>query len=277
MPSTVPTHPVAVLWLKLWRPDRFDGVALVMGSIAPDVGYTLHGYVTVHSHRWHAPLWWGLPVALVGTRLVRWAAPTVAAHLPAGGWLALRDYGVLGRVRHPLTVTALSAVLGAISHLVWDLFTHPTIHLLRHPSVLGTPWWYLLVRISDALGVVVAVGLAVSVGRARLLCRWHGPQPDMTPRPVLFWSAVGTVFAAGLAALPALPGGVIPDQLVRAMLVGGLALLAGSALVRMRASRAAGRRRDVRARRECREPAARVRVPAPAHRRPRTYRRDAQG
>jgi len=61
---------------------------------------------------------------LVTAPLVRWAAPTVAAHLPAGAPLALRDYSVLGTVRHHWWVTATSAVLGAASHLGWDAFTH---------------------------------------------------------------------------------------------------------------------------------------------------------
>jgi hypothetical protein len=33
VPMTFPTHPVAVLPLKLWRPRWFDGVALVLGCV----------------------------------------------------------------------------------------------------------------------------------------------------------------------------------------------------------------------------------------------------
>ena len=36
MPATFPSHAAAVLPLKLWRPRWFDGVALVVGSMAPD-------------------------------------------------------------------------------------------------------------------------------------------------------------------------------------------------------------------------------------------------
>jgi hypothetical protein len=37
MPLTLPTHPIAVVPLKMWRPGWFDGVALVVGAVAPDV------------------------------------------------------------------------------------------------------------------------------------------------------------------------------------------------------------------------------------------------
>src|SRR2546423_12271768 len=69
MPMTLPTHPLAVVPLKLWRPHWFDGVALVIGAMAPDFAYAEDGYgLTIHSHAWHAPLWWALPVTLIAAR-----------------------------------------------------------------------------------------------------------------------------------------------------------------------------------------------------------------
>ena len=47
MPLTLPTHPLAVAPLKLWRPRWFDGVALTLGAIAPDVPFALDGYPVV--------------------------------------------------------------------------------------------------------------------------------------------------------------------------------------------------------------------------------------
>jgi len=47
MPATFPSHAAAVLPLKLWRPRWFDGVALVVGSMAPDLGYPLVGLVSL--------------------------------------------------------------------------------------------------------------------------------------------------------------------------------------------------------------------------------------
>ncbi|MGC9668139.1 DUF4184 family protein [Planosporangium sp. 12N6] len=245
MPLTLPTHPVAVIPLKLWRPRWFDGVALVIGAIAPDVAYVADGYgVTIHSHAWHAPLWWALPITLIAVRLVRWAAAAIAVHLPAGGPLALRDYGILATVRHRWHVTTISALLGAISHIGWDAFTHPAVDggrilfpALHHQVRPGMPWWGLLSTASDLAGFAAATALAVHIGRGRLLRRWHGPPPPTVRRPVAFWSTVALVVTIGLALLPAQPVRLFHDQAVRAMLITGLALLAGAVAVRPRAAR----------------------------------------
>jgi hypothetical protein len=239
MPLTIPTHPVAVVPLKVWRPTWFDGVALVIGSIAPDVSYAFAGYgFVIPSHVWHGPLWWGLPVTLIGVWLVRRAAPAIAAHLPSGGRLALRDYGVLGWVRYPWYVTCWSALIGAYSHLAWDSFTHATIdgHHPLHPILFrqvrpGLPLWYLLSTGSNLFGFVMATVLIVHIGRNRLLRRWHGPPPRTARRPALFWAAVAGVIGAGVVWLQVQPVQYLLVKALQAMLIGGLALLAGAAAV----------------------------------------------
>jgi hypothetical protein len=240
MPLTLPTHPVAVVPLKLWRPTWFDGVALVVGCVAPDLPYAIDGYgITVHSHAWHALLWWAIPVALIGSRVVRWAAPTVAAHLPAGGPLRLRDYGVLGSVRPRWWVTAWSGVLGAASHIVWDAFTHPYVDgprilfpALHRLAWNGEPWWYVLSTLSNLAGFVVAPLLIVHIGQRGLLRAWHGAPPETPTRPGLFWGTVMGVGLLGLALLPFQPDPWLPGQAIRALIVVVAALLAGVSVSR---------------------------------------------
>lgn len=243
MPLTLPTHPLAGAPLKLWRPRWFDGVALFVGAIAPDVAYAFDGYgVTIRSHTWPAAVWWAVPVALIGVRLIRWSAPTVAAHLPHGGRLALRDYGALGAVRHPWWITVVSAIIGALSHIAWDALTHPTMTdgavpfpALREEAVAGLPWWQLLSLASDGFGFVAGAALAVHIGQRRLIRTWHGPAPAVATNPPLFWMAAAAVLGAGLAALPWMPVTWFHDQAVRTMLICGAALLAGTAAVRLAA------------------------------------------
>ncbi|MFI9531412.1 DUF4184 family protein [Micromonospora rosaria] len=43
MPLTFPSHPAAIVPLKLSRPRWFDGTALIFGSMAPDLAYVLDG------------------------------------------------------------------------------------------------------------------------------------------------------------------------------------------------------------------------------------------
>lgn len=94
MPATFPSHLAAVLPLKLWRPAWFDGVALAVGSMAPDLAYALDGFwferpMPALPALWevaHSPIWfsaWGLPVTLLLCHLVRRAVPAVVSHLPA--------------------------------------------------------------------------------------------------------------------------------------------------------------------------------------------------
>lgn len=237
MPLTLPTHPLAVAPLKLWRPRWFDGVGLVLGTVAPDLAYAADGYgVTIHSHAWHAPLWWAVPLTLVLAPLARWAAAPVAAHLPPGGPLALRDYGALSASRHRWWVTAWSAALGAVTHIAWDAVTHPTVdggHVL-FPSLTtealpGWPWWMVVSRVSDLVGFAVAVTLAVHIGRSGLIRRWHGPPPPVRRRPVRFWGTAVVVAAAGVALLPLQPVRLFHDQAIRVLVIALLALLAGAA------------------------------------------------
>jgi hypothetical protein len=204
VPSTLPTHPLAVLPLKLWRPRWFDGVALVAGAAAPDTAYAFDrmtlagrpfpaprhavhewGYTTEHLL---GALWWSVPAALLIAWLIRLGAPAVAAHLnPAGGWIA--DYGVLGRVRHRWWITVTSALIGVASHLLWDLVTHPG------PL---TSWWHIR-QASDYASLLLTPLFIWYAGSRHLLRKWHGV-PAPTPRfPARFWLTATVVFAAGAA------------------------------------------------------------------------------
>lgn len=207
MPATFPSHAAAVLPCKLAWPRRFDGVALVVGSAAPDLYYPLSGHVDVPAtHNLPGLFWFSLPVTLVATFLIRRSAPVVAAHLPARpDWLALPDYGVLGRVRHRWYVTVYSALLGATTHLIWDGFTHyeesaqgwgvRLVPVLATEAWPGVPWWLFAQHASTVLGAVAAFAVAVHIGRRRLLRRWHGPPPAVARTPRVFWAVAVTVAA----------------------------------------------------------------------------------
>jgi Domain of unknown function (DUF4184) len=220
VPLTFPTHPAAVLPLKLWRPRWFDGAALVTGSMAPDLAYLFDGSglpVWPFSHEWAGLLGWCLPIALAGTWVLRRAAPVIAVHLPSGGPLALRDYGSLRAARHRWWITAYSALLGAASHLALDRFE------VRVPRAE-----YAM----HALGAVGLLAIAVHVGRHRLLRRWYGDPPPGRRRPGRFWSVAGIVALPAAAVTPFLPAAFLPHTTgVRLLCAVGAGLLAASAVV----------------------------------------------
>jgi hypothetical protein len=220
VPSTFPTHPVAVLPLKIWRPRWFDGVALVLGSMAPDAAYVLDGSglpVWPFSHEPLGLLGWCLPLTLVGARLVRWAAPAVAAHLPAGGPFALRDYGAIVNAGHRWWVTVTSALVGAASHIVLDEVEQ---------GVTAAEFVFHVV------GVVAILVVGLHLGRRRLVRRWHGPAPAVRRRPALFWTVAGAVALPAAAVTPFLPAAFLPHttgaRLLTAVAAGLLAAAAAS-------------------------------------------------
>jgi hypothetical protein len=223
MPATFPSHQAVVLPLKLWRPRWFDGVALCVGAASPDVSYLIDGSGIADwpmSHTVLGLVVWCLPVTVVVGWLYRHAAATVAAHLPAAGPFALRDYGVLSVTGHRWRVTGSSALIGAATHLAWDRLTAPATVLENASHLAGA----------------IATGLCLlHIGRHRLLVRWHGPAPVVTRRPALFWSTAVLVCAAGVAITPALPGAFLPHTTgVRLISAVSLGLLAGAEAVRIR-------------------------------------------
>jgi len=201
MPATFPAHPAAVLPLKLWRPAWFDGVALAVGSMAPDLAYGLDGtwlerplpglpptWALAHSLPWF--LAWALPVTIALCPLIRLSTRTLATHLPAlrpapqhlpatelpspspgpspgprhhpaALFLAtlrrlavrllsaLRGYASLGRGPR-WYITAFSAGIGALSHVLWDRIALGPLDLAS--SLLGGLFGlWLLLRFGHSL------------------------------------------------------------------------------------------------------------------------------
>ncbi|HEY8453643.1 MAG: DUF4184 family protein [Micromonosporaceae bacterium] len=223
---TFPTHPAAVVAMKLWRPRRFDGVALVLGAMAPDLAYVVDGSglpVWPFSHQPLGMIGWSLPLVVAGTRVVRWAAPVVAAHLPPGGPLALRDYGAVRAARHRWWITAYCALLGAGSHLVLDPVETRVAAL---DAVL------------DVAGAAVMLAIMVHVGRRRLIRAWYGDPPALRRRPVLFWGVAGAVALPAMAATPFLPAAHLPHTTgVRVLCAVAGGLLAAALAVSLRNGR----------------------------------------
>lgn len=229
MPLTFPSHAAAVMPLKIRRPHWFDGVALVVGSAAPDLPYGVGAPLLTYGHTWAGLVLWGVPLSVVAALVVRRSAPVVAAHLP--GWW--REYGVLGQVRHRWYVTVFSAWIGAVTHRLWDDVTHDGLAgtslgfaVLGKPLLPGLPWWVALHIASTLIGIVGWVWATVHIGRHGLLRRWHGPPPTVVTRPLRFWGSMALATMLGSVACALLPDGRIPVVFFERLLcvcAGGLA------------------------------------------------------
>jgi hypothetical protein len=129
MPWLVPSHQALVLPLKRWRPAWFSGLALVLGSLAPDLVFILRldENGSRVSHTLAGQLFLTVPMvfalhALVTALVLPWLLP----HLPGEGPLHLhalarsrpaRDAGAVLRV-------AFSGLVGGLTHVFLDGFTH---------------------------------------------------------------------------------------------------------------------------------------------------------
>lgn len=144
LPFTL-SHPAAVL--PLLRPP-FCPAALVCGALAPDVPYFLGGAgIPVSAQSWYEPflnatyshtlpgLTVALPFTLALLALYRLVRRPAADLLP--GRLSMG--GTPGRTSsYPRRAgwVLLSALIGVLTHLAWDSFTHADGYVVTHLSVL---------------------------------------------------------------------------------------------------------------------------------------------
>ena len=186
MPFPFFAHQAAVLPLKLRWPG-LSGTGLVLGSLAPDLGYFLIGAAVTRD--WHRPkgiLLYCLPVALLlYLLLTRALAAPVARHLPRLGRFRLHELAYLEaqpRTIGHLVVVAACVIVGAVTHLGWDLFTHDGTWMGGHIAWLADAGFRLrghpvsgarvLWTVSTILGGLFSVLVLREIGARRLLHRW---------------------------------------------------------------------------------------------------------
>jgi Domain of unknown function (DUF4184) len=187
MPFTV-SHIAAVL--PGYRPLKRAHVltAAVIGSMVPDFGLLVPGFMARwQTHSLPGLFTFCLPVGLAAYWLtLLLIRPAMSEVLPDGAYLRLR-------AAHPAaSITQLSAwlraaaalLLGAITHLIWDAFTHENARGVRMfplltdfgPEMAGHPLhFYRWLQYGSSL-----LGLAV-VGAALIVWLRHAPAPVEPP------------------------------------------------------------------------------------------------
>lgn len=188
---------------------RVDGVALVAGSLGPDIA---DYFVRMSARpRWHAE-----PALVVVTGLLGAAALFLASAAAGPGWvramphfLAIRFGAALSRRmrdRAPVPVL-LGLVVGVALHIAWDAVTER--HGLLHDVI---PWARAaLYTPTTVVGVVIlVVGVLLAPGHAR------PPDAPFSLRSLVVVVALTVVGAAALAAARYTLGGTIPDALAAA-------------------------------------------------------------
>ncbi len=249
MPVTFPAHQAMVLPLKLRWPG-LDGVALCIGSAAPDLSYALlqTGWQFDAHYTW-AVVWWCMPVTLLLCWWLRRGLFPYAALWAPLPWQA----GLQRSAARPLSLrnaghTMLGAALGIASHVGWDSFTHSSspvadrLHILNR-IVVTTPVPMTLARTlqyaGHTVGSVLALWLLVRVWRRAGLVgqassnmaevSQRAPGPTAAPHMAML-RLVMALLAGVVIAL--LSNALLPHEIAAALLRGfWVALVALTGLV----------------------------------------------
>jgi hypothetical protein len=138
MPFTF-CHPAIILPLNRFK--NFSLTGLVAGSIAPDFEYFIRMTdKRVYTHTWSGFLWIDTPLALLLTFLFHSLVRNPLIHnAPIDFQRRLFQYKFFNWTlffkKHWLMVTA-SIIIGIISHLAWDGFTHENGYFVRYLPLL---------------------------------------------------------------------------------------------------------------------------------------------
>lgn len=245
MPLTLFAHQVPTIGLKMVRPRWFDGTALCIGSMAPDLAYAFSGPLRIDSHEWPATATVVVPLTLVLATVIRWSTASVAAaHLPDVGPARLHSWRVLHRRQPSWWITVTSAALGVFTHVALDSFTHPGrpgARLLGYDDVTVELWGRseplagVFQLLGHTLGSLAGAWMLVVIGSRRLLERWYGDDVvdqarrfTLTPRSRwVFWSVTAAGVAGGLWAGW---GGDRVELIQRPLLAGALAVMIAAGL-----------------------------------------------
>ncbi len=190
------SHIAAVLPLRRVRGTSLPLAALAIGSMSPDAVYFVPGLrpAGVLTHQWWATVTIDVAIALVGWML--WRSISSQLHDFSPTWLRAR-WRPAGWNDHAAWTVVVGAAVGAVTHVIWDSFTHAgrwgSTHLgflaASYPTPFGGSWpgYHWAQYVSGMLGLAVIAGVG-----------WRQPTRPVEPRPAPT-RLVALVIATGLA------------------------------------------------------------------------------
>jgi hypothetical protein len=164
MPFTF-AHPIAALPLWQLSGKRLNLLGLMVGTIVPDLAYFLAlRPIESFSHTVLGALTQGLLEGLVLFGIGRYGlTQPLLAIVPQGIAQRCQDFQSRDQIDLAyLMILVISIWFGAISHIVWDSFTHPTGWAVQHLMWLQLPIGplpiYKLLQYGSGLFGLVALG-----------------------------------------------------------------------------------------------------------------------
>jgi len=142
MPFTF-SHPAIVLPLRYLPKQWVSLTGLIIGSMVPDFEYFIRMRLkSIYSHTWTGLFWFDLPLGLVIIFIYQvLIKDRVILNLPVAlnrRFSRFRGIDKQTSFLQYLIVVALSILVGAASHILWDGFTHPNGYFVTVMPVLST-------------------------------------------------------------------------------------------------------------------------------------------
>ena len=194
MPFTF-AHPAAVLPFKYLPKHWFSLTGLVIGSLTPDFEYFIRMRVkSTHSHTWSGLFWFDVPLGLLLVLAYNgFIKNSLTDHLPPflyKRFIAFKKISADHHSFYQFIIIAISVLIGAATHIIWDGFTHPsgyfvqTIPMLSNTISLGDYHLYVYKFIQHTSTIIGLVIILTSIYRL--------PQTGQTNHNHLinYWSAV---------------------------------------------------------------------------------------
>jgi hypothetical protein len=245
MPWNVPSHQAPVLPLKRWWPDWFSGLALVLGTVVPDLVFILQLDETGSpvSHTFAGQILLTMPlVVCLHALLTHLVLPWLLPRVPGGPPLHLHALAGCRPARDPLALAkvAISGLVGGLTHVTIDGFTHGDASGWALPllPVLGTqvPTPLSPIPLHDVLQVVLTIGLGVVALRSWDRMAWRR-QPVGVRRAVA--GAFGSAALVGAILAPLAKGALGTPEAAKLAVYGAisaccLSVVAGALLDRIR-------------------------------------------
>ncbi|MBD3196750.1 MAG: DUF4184 family protein [Candidatus Lokiarchaeota archaeon] len=163
MPSSIFSHQAPALLIKLKYPNKFDGTALCLSTIIPDLLILTNFFIPEDlrsiSHSLLGQFIWTLPMTLISTIIFsRYLGPLISRIASVDNFLfkplaffGLDNWNTLKRKKFNkrfFIIASYSAIIGGLTHLLLDLPSHGTIELFSPWLILKSPS-FLLIPLSN--------------------------------------------------------------------------------------------------------------------------------
>lgn len=243
MPFTL-AHPAAIIPFRRFAGQNTSLSALVIGSMAPDLAYFLP--LGVNGRFSHSPI--GIFLFCIPVSLIAYVIFHSLARQPL---IALMPQAISSRLHHqstewiPKTIASLALIvvaiiIGAVTHVAWDSFTHRNTAIVRSTEFLQIvvgpadgpriPVYKILQHASSVLGLTILAGSVFQWMRRTPPVAANRPQLDSRYRGMIFAAILIAGVLGGIIYWMSSPTRILERAIVKSV-VGGMTGIASATLL----------------------------------------------